>query len=112
MNIECPHKGCNKLQVPYYDKVDNNVYCSLCDKELIVTNIVKQQLKQNKRFRETKKKKVEGFAIKCESCQNSKKPKVLNKKIICSVCDQEMKINEIYKNMLINELKQSEKEVE
>ena len=106
----CINKGCGKLQEPYLDPKDDKIYCSACNLELTnVTYFVKAQMKASKQF---KPKKQVPFAVKCNVCGKEDKPKIVNKSIVCSSCNDPLNhLSDIFKNMLMEHLKKTDKDV-
>lgn len=99
VQIQCPHKGCMKLQPAWLDPLDNKVYCSLCEKEISnINHFIKIQLKTLKQY---KPKKTIPFAVKCDACGKEDTPIIKNNNIVCSKCNDSLnKLTPIYKNML------------
>lgn len=109
-SIQCSNKGCLKLQEPYIDPKADKVYCSLCDGELSnVTYFVKVQLKQLKQY---KQKSAKPFAVKCSKCGKEERPKVVQDDVVCGSCSKSLdNLTPIFKNMLKEKLKTTDKDV-
>lgn len=106
----CTTKGCGKIQEPYLDPQDNKVYCSICDSEITnLTPFVKSQMKANKQFRQ---KQPKPFAVKCGKCGREERPKLSGDDVVCGSCHQSLdNISPIFKNMLKEKLRSTDKDV-
>jgi hypothetical protein len=106
----CTTKGCGKIQEPYLNPVDNKVYCSLCDNEIVnLTPFVKNQMKMSKQF---KQKSAKPFAVKCAKCNREERPKIVNDDVVCGVCSKPLdNLSPIFKNMLKEKLRTTDKDV-
>jgi hypothetical protein len=83
---------------------DCDVLCADCGK--VITNVnkfMKRNLYFAKQLQQTSQP-GEAFALKCEHCNNSRRPEIKDKKIICQVCQKEMnQISPFYKNLLFSQ---------
>lgn len=109
-SIQCPNKGCGKIQAPYLDPQDDKVYCSLCEKEITnVTHFVKLQMKSLKQF---KPKSNKPFAVQCQYCGKNDRPKLVQNDIVCAKCNKPLDhLSEPFKIMLRDKLKTTDKDV-
>jgi hypothetical protein len=110
-SIQCTNFGCRKIQEPYIDLVDDKIYCSLCEKELLnITPFIKNQMKMNKQYR---KKQPKPFGVKCPRCGKDDRPKLMiNGDIICRGCDKPLDhLSEPFKIMLRDKLRTTDNDV-
>lgn len=103
VQIQCPHKGCMKVQEAWIDPKTDKVYCSLCNREIVnVNHFMKVQLKTLKQYRP---KNTTAFSVKCTACQKEGAPVLHNGDIVCSGCLSPLNnLSPIFKNMLKDQL--------
>lgn len=107
-NINC--SKCRKMQNPYLDLYSDKVCCELCDAELNVTNIIKQQLKAAKRTKSDKPK--QSFSFTCPVCKFQDRPLVKDKNLFCKKCKSDLKISEPFKNLFFNSIGKADSDVD
>jgi hypothetical protein len=107
--MPCTNKGCGKTQAPYFNKKDEKVYCSECGNEIVnVSSFAKHQMKVLKQYKDDKK----SFSVVCDKCKKSSRP-VLNKdELYCGECNKILDVNPFFKNMLKEQLKNVDKDVD
>lgn len=105
----CNNKGCGKFQEPYLDPKSNQVFCSLCNKEIQnISNFTKNQMKASKQF---KKKQSTSFALTCKFCNLEARPILQKDDLICSNCKKLFSnVSPIFKNMLKDQLTKIDKD--
>lgn len=103
VQLQCPHKGCMKIQEPWIEPKTDKIYCSLCNREVVnVNHFIKIQLKTLKQYRP---KNTAPFAVKCNDCNKEDTPILENNEIVCSACLKPLKqLSPIFKNMLKEQL--------
>lgn len=77
--------SCNKQNEPYLDKDTDIVYCSECDKEMVVNPFTKNQMRSMKQYRTSA---PSAATISCAKCKKTTKAVVLNKDLCCGACKQ------------------------
>ncbi len=103
VQLQCPHKGCMKIQEPWLDPKDNKVYCSACEKE--VTNVTHFMITQLKTLKQYRPKNTTAFAVKCSHCSKEAAPILSNNDVLCSGCNKPLNhLSPIFKNMLKDQL--------
>jgi hypothetical protein len=81
--MDCNNRGCGESQEPFLDRDTNQVFCSVCGKEISnVSPFAKNAMRQNKQFRPKVKK---GFMVKCP-CGVEDTPKLVGGHIVCASC--------------------------
>jgi hypothetical protein len=109
LSLQCSNRGCGKINVPYLDPTDDKAYCSLCDKEMILTPFVKTQMKSNKQFRQRLQPKP--YAVKCQRCGKDDQPILVNNNVVCVSCRKPLDhLSEPFKIMLREKLKNTKDE--
>lgn len=102
-SMQCNNKGCGQIQSPYLDKETNQVFCSLCEKEILnATSFAKNQMKSMKQFKEKKQK---SFSVKCNNCGVLDRPILESNSCKCASCKKEMNVSPIFINVLQENLK-------
>jgi len=103
VQLQCPHKGCMKMQEAWLDPKTDKVYCAECDREIPnITHFTKVQLKTLKQY---KQKKTAAFATKCAACQKEAVPVLHNNDVVCAGCLKPLNhLSPIFKNMLKDQL--------
>lgn len=103
VQLQCPHKGCMKVQEAWLDPKTDKVYCALCEKEIPnVNHFMKVQLKTLRQFRP---KNTAPFATKCGNCSKESTPVLDNNDVVCSSCLKPLNhLSPIFKNMLKDQL--------
>lgn len=109
-SMNCTNKGCGKFQEPYIDPKTDQVFCSICNREILnVTYFAKAQMKSSKQF---KPKINMSFAVKCPKCGQEKRPKLLNNDVVCGECNKPLdNLSAPFKNMLKDKLKTVGKDI-
>lgn len=108
-STNCTNKGCGKYQTPFIDKKTDKVYCSECEQEITnLTSFAKAQMKAIKQFRE---EKPAAFSVKCSHCSLTNQPDQQKDKFFCPSCKKELKLSEAFRLMLIEKLKNANKEI-
>lgn len=109
ISINCPNKGCGKIQEPYLDPDDNKIYCSECNKEIPNISIfMKNQLRSSKQF---KPKNNTSYSVKCKKCNKEGRPKLSNNDVVCNFCNKSLDhLSFPFKNMLKDKLKNIDKD--
>lgn len=107
--MPCTNKGCGQVQEPYIDPKDDKVYCSLCDREISnITYFAKVQMKSLKQF---KTKTNSSYSVKCNKCNVSERPKLVNNELVCGRCSKILdNLSLAFKNMLKEKLKTLDKD--
>jgi hypothetical protein len=83
-SIVCNNKGCGQQQEPFLDPTTNKVYCAICGQEISnVNQFTKTQMKFIKQFRP---KTTESFSVKCEFCNETNRPNLVNDVLTCARC--------------------------
>ena len=96
-------QSCHKQNEPYLDKNTDVVYCSECDKEMIVNHFTKTQMKFMKQYRVS----VPGASnVACQECKKTSKPLIVNKDLICPACKKShTHLTDYFKKILIEQMK-------
>lgn len=106
--MPCNNKGCGKTQAPYLNKKDNKVYCSECDGEIPnVSHFAKHQMKTLKQYKSEKK----SFAVRCDKCKKESRPTISKDELYCGECGLKLDINIFFKKMLLDQLKNADKDI-
>ena len=104
VQLQCPHKGCMKVQEAWLDPKTDKVYCSKCEQEINNGNhFIKVQLKTLKQYRP---KNTTAFSVKCGKCSKEAPPELENNDVVCSACHSPLNhLSPIFKTMLKEQLK-------
>lgn len=103
--LTCTSKGCGQQTNAYLDPETNEVYCAECGG--IINNVSIFTKRQMAHLKQVKPKEKKSFAILCEKCKKTDRPKIVNDEIVCSLCNQTMdNLSPFYKNMLKTQLKE------
>jgi Zn finger protein HypA/HybF involved in hydrogenase expression len=101
-------RRCGQVE-PYMDPKTEQVFCPLCNQEMVVTHFTKVTLKNLKQFRQ---KPTVPFGVKCQSCGKEAQPKIVNDDIVCPGCNKKHEhLSEPFKIMLKDKLKTTNKDV-
>ena len=117
-SMPCTNRGCGKTQEPYVNLDDDKVYCSLCDREIVnITYFTKVQMKSLKqckvRPKEGMKKEPSSFIVKCDKCKTPSRPQIVDDDVVCGNCAKPLdKLSLPFKNMLKEQLKTADKDVQ
>ena len=106
VSINCTNKGCGKFNEVVLDTKTDQVFCSVCDKEIAnVSHFVKTQLKALKQVRRAKK---QAFAIKCEHCKSEGMPKLVNDVFVCAMCSKTVNVSKPFEPLLRKVIKEGQ----
>lgn len=109
--MTCTNKGCGNTQTPYLDRDTDQVFCSMCNKEILnVTVFAKNQMKMSKQYKQKEKK---SFSIKCNACKAESRPKIVKDDVVCGSCNKNLngQLSPPYLIMLKQQLKKADQDV-
>ena len=103
VQLQCPHKGCMKVQEAWLDPKNDKVYCAACEREIEnINHFVKVQLKTLRQYRP---KNTTAFSVKCGNCSKESAPVLKNNDVVCSSCTKPLNhLSPIFRNMLKDQL--------
>ena|ERR1035437_5538083 len=102
-------RRCGQVE-PYMDPKTEQVFCPLCNKEMVVTHFTKVTLKNLKQFLQ---KSTQTFNVKCKNCNKEDQPKIINNEVVCPSCNKKHEhLSEPFKIMLKAQLKTANKDIE
>ncbi|HEY5267792.1 MAG TPA: hypothetical protein VII94_01505 [Candidatus Saccharimonadales bacterium] len=102
-------RKCGQME-PYMDPKTEQVFCSLCNKEMPgITHFNKVTLKN---LRQYKQKVTDTFVTKCQNCNKEAQPKVMGDDIVCPHCNKSHShLSEPFKLMLKDKLKTTKQDI-